>query len=551
VPVAMRLASLGALVVAFGPEELEERRRDARATVFGASALVLLVGLVAAWAAGTLAVRPLRRVTRVAGSIAEGDDRARASLEVGRRDEVGGLARALDRMLGSLFEQRQRQAETNEELARRLDELRRAQEQLIVSDRRNAVGRLAAGVAHEINNPLAYVDSNLHFAADATDRIDALLARPSPDVTEARRVLSQARPALGDALKGAEKARRIVKGLKTYTRDDEDRRDLVSVAAPLEAALEMVGHEIRHRAKLDLDLRETPRVLANDVRLCQVFLNLLVNAAQAIPEGSPTGHRVRVASGTDEEGRAVVEVGDTGCGIPPEVRSRIFDPFFTTKPVGAGTGLGLSISQGIVSALGGFIEVESTPGAGSVFRVRLPAARVEAPGLAPAAPPPRLDPPARRARLLVVDDDPLVGAGILRALPEHDVVVAAGGREALTLLESGARFDRILCDVVMPEMDGSAFRSWLSALWPEMLARTTFMTGGAYTESTTAFVATLEGRHLEKPIRLDDLRRTLATDVTAAGGARGVPSSSPSAGETAATAGAQEDPRSGQAGWPS
>jgi len=507
VPVAAR-GGTGALLVAFGPEELEERRRDARATVFGASALVLLVGLLAAWAVGTLAVRPLQRVTRVAGRIAQGDDQARSSLELRRQDEVGALARAIDRMLATLFDQRQRLGEANEELGRRLEELRRAQEQLIVADRRNALGRLAAGVAHEINNPLAYIDSNLRFASDAAGHVDALLATAAPNPAEARRVLSHLRPALGDALKGAEKAARIVKGLKTYSRDDGDRRHLLSVVDSLDAALEMVGHEIRQRARLERDVRETPRVFGNDVRICQVFLNLLVNAWQAIPEGAPSEHRVRVAAFTDEAGLAVVEVADSGCGIPADVQSRIFDPFFTTKPVGVGTGLGLSISHGIVSALGGSIEVESRSGAGALFRVRLPPARGDE--LASTALPTWTPTPGRRLRLLVVDDEPMVGAGILRALPEHDVVAVGSGREALALLEAGQEFDRILCDVVMPEMDGAAFRSWLAALRPALLDRVTFMTGGAFTENTEAFVASLGGNYLEKPIPVDGLRRLLA-----------------------------------------
>jgi len=510
VPVVAR-GGTGALLVAFGPEELEERRHEARITVFGASALVLLAGLLAAWAVGTLAVRPLQRVTRVAGSIARGDDQARSFLELERKDEVGALARSIDRMLGSLFEERHRLGQANRELGLRLEELRKAQEQLIVADRRNAVGRLAAGVAHEINNPLAYIDSNLRFASDAAEHLQAILAAPDP--AEARRVLSQLRPALGDALKGAEKAARIVKGLKIYSRDDGDQRHLLSIADPLEAALEMVGHEIRQRARLERDIRETPRVLGNDVRICQVFLNLLVNASQAIPEGAPSEHRVRVSAFTDDAGRAVVEVADSGCGIPAEIQSRIFDPFFTTKPVGVGTGLGLSIAQGIVSALGGSIEVESRSAAGSTFRVRFPPARGDE-----LVPDPRPDPspaPGRRARLLVVDDDELVGVGIGRALPEHEVVAVGSGREALALLEAGREFDRILCDVVMPEMDGAAFRSWLAALRPELLDRVTFMTGGAFTENTETFLASLGGNHLEKPISVDRLRRLLAGELPA------------------------------------
>jgi histidine kinase/DNA gyrase B/HSP90-like ATPase len=156
-----------------------------------------------------------------------------------------------------------------------------------------------------------------------------------------------------------------------------------------------------------------PKVNANAVRLAQVFVSLLVNAAHAIAEGAANRNVVRASVGTDEEGRPFAEVSDTGSGIPPEVMERLFEPFFTTKPVGQGTGLGLSISHGIVTALGGRIAVTSELGRGSTFRVTLPAPR----GPAIPTPPPTAAPaPRRRGRVLVVDDEPLVGAAVRRSL---------------------------------------------------------------------------------------------------------------------------------------
>jgi signal transduction histidine kinase len=149
----------------------------------------------------------------------------------------------------------------------------------------------------------------------------------------------------------------------------------------------MAQHELRPRARLELDLRPTPPVLASPVRLSQVFLNLIVNAAQAIPEGAPERHRVRIAAALAPDGRARVEISDTGAGIAPADLGRIFDPFFTTKGVGEGTGLGLSVSQGIVAALGGTITCTSAPGEGTTFTVLLPAA-AEGAGRAPPPPAP-------------------------------------------------------------------------------------------------------------------------------------------------------------------
>ena len=236
--------------------------------------------------------------------------------------------------------------------------------QLVIADRMASIGTLAAGVAHEINNPLAYVVANLGFVREAV----AELSHPPADPAG---VLGSLGQALDDARDGAERVRRIVLDLKALSRSDETTLP-VDVRGALDAALAVAGHEIARRATLVRRLAPVPCVVANAGRLGQVFLNLLVNAAQAIPEGNPAGHEIRVATSTDARGRVVVEIADTGSGIPPEILERMFDPFFTTKPAGVGTGLGLAISRGIVAALGGEIQVESEVGAGSTFRVLLP-----------------------------------------------------------------------------------------------------------------------------------------------------------------------------------
>jgi PAS domain S-box-containing protein len=249
-------------------------------------------------------------------------------------------------------------------------ERKQVEGRLMIADRMASVGTLAAGVAHEINNPLTYVISNLDLIAEDLDEP----ARASfADQLEGLKEL------IAEARQGSERIRKIVRGLKTLSHFDEEHRVALDVRQVLDGAIDIAFNEVRHRARLVKDYRAAPAVLADEAKLAQVFLNLIVNAAQALPEGQADRHEIRVATGRDPAGRALVEVHDTGPGMTQEVLDRVFDPFFTTKPIGLGTGLGLSICHGIVSALGGEITVESEPGKGTVFRVFLPAAQLGAP----------------------------------------------------------------------------------------------------------------------------------------------------------------------------
>ncbi|WP_407667435.1 ATP-binding protein [Myxococcus dinghuensis] len=236
------------------------------------------------------------------------------------------------------------------------------QAQLVVSDRLAAVGTLAAGVAHEINNPLAFVLSNLSFLAVELKAVAREL--PMGRISEMEEVLRE-------AVDGAHRVRQIVRDLRTFSRGDEDVATAVNLQAVLESAITMARGELKMRAQIIRDFQDVPLVEGSEGRFGQVFLNLLINAAHAIPEGRPEHNEVRIVL-RPEGARVLVEVHDTGVGMTPEVRARIFDPFFTTKPVGEGTGLGLSICHGIVTGFGGEISVESEPGRGSTFRVSLP-----------------------------------------------------------------------------------------------------------------------------------------------------------------------------------
>jgi CheY-like chemotaxis protein len=249
---------------------------------------------------------------------------------------------------------------------------------------------------------------------------------------------------------------------------------------------------------------EHPLVQASESRLGQVFLNLLVNAAQALPEGQAQCNEIRVRTAYDpSSGRVLVEIADTGPGIPPEVRRKLFTPFFTTKPPGVGTGLGLVICQRIVTGLGGEITVASEVGKGTAFRVMLPVATEEAVAVRPPPPPASA---RRRGRVLVVDDDRMLGQAIRRALREHDTVFVSDGKMALERLADDASFDVILCDLMMPVVTGMELHARLSARSPALAARMIFLTGGAFTPRAQAFLAEVPNPRLEKPFELGELR---------------------------------------------
>jgi len=245
--------------------------------------------------------------------------------------------------------------------ARRLEPAKLAQ-----TERLAALGTLAAGLAHEINNPLTYVLLQL---AQAIRMLPALANEDN------RARVEQVQTLVRGSLEGAERIRSIMTGIRAFSRSDDITVKPVDVRVPLDAALKLVMNEIRHRARLIKDYRDPPLVMANEGRLGQVFLNLITNAVQAISEGDAQAHEIRVSATSDDAGDLVVELSDTGEGIPPHLLGRIFEPYFSTKPVGQGTGLGLSISHSIISSFDGKITVVSEVGRGTTFRVVLPAAR--------------------------------------------------------------------------------------------------------------------------------------------------------------------------------
>lgn len=368
-------------------------------------------------------------------------------------------------------------------IGRDVTEQVRGRAQRMLSDRLASVGMLASGVAHEINNPLAAVVTNLELASQ---QLAALARRYGP--------LGDLEEEIADARGAAERVRLIVKDLATFAREDEGGSGPVDIQEILESALRMVRNEVRHRATVTRRYRDVPWVIGNDSRFGQVFLNLLVNAAHAIPEGRADSNGIDVFLDTDPDGWVVVEVRDTGCGMSPEVLGQLFTPFFTTRRTGEGTGLGLAISQRIVADAGGEITVTSEVGHGSVVRVRLPPAEAPTEAEVPAAPP-------ARARVLLVDDDPLVMRSLQRFLADtYEVTACADAGSALALVASGIRFDLVVSDLIMPRMTGMDLHAALSETAPDQAARMVFLSGGAFTDGARAFLDGVPNPNLEKPI---------------------------------------------------
>ncbi|MGO9834590.1 MAG: response regulator [Polyangiaceae bacterium] len=427
----------------------------------------------------------------VSGTI--GEEVAVQAMKAGARDYV--LKKDLTRLAMAVS----REVEESEVRA----EQARMRERLVISERMASAGTLAAGVAHEINNPLGVAMANVEFATDALARM-----AQDPAVVNLEEPLRDAREAL-------ERIRDIVRDVKLFSRPHDDATVAVDVRRVLDSSTRMAWNEIRHRAKLVKDYEEVPMVSANESRLGQVVLNLVVNAAQAIAEGQADANEIRVSTRATDDGRVLVDVSDTGSGIPSENLERIFDPFFTTKAVGVGTGLGLAICHRIVTELGGHITVESEVGKGSRFRLSLPAVKERS---VPPKPVSQAPPKPRRQRILIVDDEETLARAIERSLrPDHDVVVVMRAQEALTRIEGGERFDVILTDVMMPEMTGMDMYERLRQVVPEQAEHVVFLTGGAFTPAAREFLDSVPNPIIEKPFEPKSLRAVIADFLPASG----------------------------------
>jgi PAS domain S-box-containing protein len=367
--------------------------------------------------------------------------------------------------------------------------LKLAAERLAQQERLAATGTLVAGVGHEINNPLAFMIGNLDMALEELREISG----PSPSARQ-----NDLLEMLGDARMGADRIRKIVRGLRALSREDLALQP-VDLHQVIDNSIGMSLHELRHRATVRVDMNGDHSALADEARLTQVLVNLLVNAAQAFPAADPDANLVTVRVSASTPDKIRISVIDNGPGVSPELQSRIFDPFFTTKAVGHGTGLGLAVSRGILAGLGGELTLDPGTERGASFHLDL--VRADALDSVPTAHKPHGQAP--RGRILVIDDDAAVLSTLKRALSrDHDVVALRDPRLVEQELTRDPAFHAILCDLMMPHLSGMDVYDMIRTRFPRMAERVIFMTGGSTAEASDRFLAEIPNEVIEKPFTL-------------------------------------------------
>ncbi len=394
-------------------------------------------------------------------------------------------------------------------------EYRRAERMVARAERMASLGTLVAGMVHEIQNPLA-------FALESLDVANRLLEQP----LDARK-LAELKASIDSAREGAMRVSSIARDLKTFARADDERCTAVDIEAAIESALKLVRPQLRRRARLERHYEPVPAVWANDHRLVQLFVNLLMNSVESIEEGDKENNRVVVATKRLADGRICAEIEDTGRGIPPSDTGIVCEPFWTNKPTGMG--LGLAICHGIVTGLGG--EIFHEPGGGATPETQRGTRTVvllpETAGERARAARSDAEKPVensgrtmmnktiqpRRGRVLVIDDEERLAATIRIALsPSHDVDTAITGRAALAKLEANT-YDAVLCDMFLPDVSGPDIFETITRKKPELATRFVFLTGGAFTDKARKFLQEVPNARLEKPFDLSVLESIIAKRV--------------------------------------
>lgn len=478
----LRPSRSGSLFVAY---DLSRSKAEARAQVLQQSfywagwvtALALFMWLVFHY----LLTRRTARLVRAAEELAGGNLSARSGLK--GYDELGRLSRAFDSVALAV--------ERNlEEKKRSAQVLAQQREALHQREKLAALGSLLAGVAHELNNPLSVV------------------------VARAVMLEEQGHPAIKAAAQkirtAAERCARIVRTFLAMARQQPPERGPVAVNDVVSAALDMTAYAVRtSNIEVAVDLAgDIPTVLADPDQLHQVLLNLFVNAQQVLQD-LPGKRRIRVASRYDAEAGVIrIAVADNGPGIPEHLRARVFEPYFTTKPSGLGTGVGLAVSHGIVAAHGGTLTLDCPEMGGAVFTITLP--------VCPAGESDEADGPSRelrasRRKILIVDDEAEIREILAEILREaqHRVAAVSSGREALERMAS-ERYDVILTDIRMPDLDGRTLYREIERRWPEQAARVVFVTGDSLAATLHEFASEHGRPVIEKPFVPKDVRRIVA-----------------------------------------
>jgi signal transduction histidine kinase/ActR/RegA family two-component response regulator len=451
---------------------------QAAARSLGALALAGLVGAAAARGSAwglALALPALIAYVSVVGHGLGGTLRAHSAA----REELRAIVAATTEEL----------EKRGAELAASVRQLEVARQHLGVTDRLAAVGRLAGGVAHEVNNPLAIALTNIgwvreHLTAAANDGV-AVPAR------------AELVTALEEAEEASQRVARTVRDLQEFAQDRSAGSSAADLTMVLQNVTRLVAPEVHANARLRVDLPHDPLWVAGaSPRLGQLFAHLLLHAARASAAGARG--ELRLVARRERE-TAVIEVHDEGPALDPDALTHVFDPFYDAWSTGDAAGLGLAVCHGLAGALGGEITAERAEGGGTLYRVRLPLLTSQA-RLALR----RVD--STRPRVLVLDDEPLVCASLYRLLSRRfDVVPQTSAHQALTLLRAGEQFDAVVCDVVMPELSGPEFFERLQHARPELAERVVFLTGGALPESSRAFLERNENPRLQKPCEASEL----------------------------------------------
>lgn len=387
-------------------------------------------------------------------------------------------------------------------LSHDIRELRRLQALSAQTDRTAALGTLAASVAHEINNPLTYILSHADQVDGALGELDRLCANPSPEnAARMQTVLATLREDFQTLQLGTERIAAITRELRSFNHPDDRVIVPTDARAAVRSVLQLVRKELEGRAKLSLDLGETTPIAAHPSRLVQVVLNLVMNAMQSLPRAPAHQHEIGITTGMRGD-RVVIEVADTGPGVPEGQRERIFEPFFTTKPIGEGTGLGLFVCRNIARAYAGDVSVHDRLGGGALFRVELPIPQDDLASTPAAAP--EVAPPALNAHVLIIDDDPQITSAFCGQLKRagYRASACATGAAGLRRILTGTDIDLVFCDLMMKGLSGMDLYARLLEQDPALLHKVVFMTGGACSPNARQFVLEHPAVVVEKPFDL-------------------------------------------------
>lgn len=400
----------------------------------------------------------------------------------------------------------------------------------VSEDRLRTVGRLAAGLAHEVNNPLTFVLANLESLRESHQAVRRFVRKLRVELATQEAITPQSfeqiagesnlqeliddvADMLTDCHKGMHRIQDIARSLGTFSRADDEQAEMVDIAQIVDDACAMVFNQIRYRARLLKRFEPIPLIAAFPGRIAQALVNLLTNAAEAIEGGAYDEHRIVVSARVEEEWLRI-GVSDTGGGITKIDRDKIFTAGFTTKAHSGGLGLGLTVSKRVAEEHGGRLEVTELPDRGTRFELVLPINTGLAVVERSRDSRPVSENPLRRLRLLIVDDDAMVLSALRRRLRRrYDTVTVLGGAEALARIEEDPDFDSIICDLMMPEVDGKSFYDQIEKDQPQLADRIVFMSGGAFTPRLRKFAAAISNPVLRKPVTREELEAALVTHL--------------------------------------